>query len=147
MSVKAKLRRAPLRMTAGAYILNAGLSKIRSNDEEQAKGIHAAASTVYPFLAKVEPKVFLKLLGAAEVTVGGGLLLPIIPAGVAGLLLSGFSGALLTLYARTPALHDTFMRPTQPGSAFAKDVWLAGIGASLVVDAVLSENEKSRPTA
>jgi len=26
-------------------------------------------------------------------------------------------------------------------------VWLAGIGASLVVDAVLSENEKSRPTA
>ena len=143
--LKAKLRRAPLRIAAGAYILNTGLTKIRSNDEEQAKGIHAVASSAYPVLTKIQPKVFLKMLGAAEAAVGSVLLLPIIPAGVAGLVLSGFSGSLLGVYARTPHLHDAYMRPTPQGTAFAKDVWMAGMGASLVIDAVLSENERPRP--
>jgi hypothetical protein len=140
VSIKAKLRRAPMRLAAGTYILNAGLGKVGSSDEEQAKGIHGMATGAYPFLGKVDPKVFVRSLGALEVTVGSVLLLPIVPAGLAGLALCGFSGALLTMYVRTPFLHDDKMRPTQQGTAIAKDVWMAGIGASLVIDAVLSEN-------
>ena len=141
MSLAAKLRRAPGRLAAGAYILNAGVGKLTSTSEEQAKGIHGMATGTYPFLGKIEPKLFLKALGAGETALGAALLLPIFPAGLVGLGLLGFSSALLTLYVRTPGMHDDAMRPTQQGTPLAKDVWMAGIGAGLLLDAVLSENK------
>ncbi len=52
---------------------------------------------------------------------------------VAGAALTGFSGALLGLYLRTPGMRQG-LRPTQQGTAIAKDVWLLGIGAGLVLD-------------
>ena len=143
MSFAAKLRRAPGRIAAGSFILNSGLGKF-SADEQTAHGLHGAAVTAYPFLAKVEPKLFVKMLAAAETTVGAVLLAPIVPAGLAGLCLTGFSGGLLGLYARTPALHDKYFRPTPAGVAIAKDMWLAAIGAGLVVDAALSESPVTR---
>lgn len=140
MSLAAKLRRAPTRLATGAFILNSGVAKLRSTSEEQAKGVHDLATGAYPFLGKVEPKLFLKALGAGETALGAALLLPIFPAGLVGLGLLGFSGSLLTMYARTPSLHDARMRPTAHGVAVAKDIWMAGIGAGLVLDAVLGEN-------
>lgn len=44
------------------------------------------------------------------------------------------------MYARTPSLHDKYLRPTQQGTAVAKDVWMAGIGVGLIVDAALNES-------
>jgi hypothetical protein len=140
MSLAAKLRRAPGRLAAGAYILNAGVGKLTSKNEEQAKALHGMATGTYPFLGKLEPKLFLKALGAGETALGAALLLPLFPAGLVGLGLLGFSGALLTVYVRTPGMHDATMRPTQQGTPIAKDIWMAGIGAGLVIDAVLSEN-------
>lgn len=139
MSLAAKLRRAPGRVAAGAYILNSGLGKLKA-DEQTAAGVHGMATGAYPFLGKVQPPVFLRALATAEVAVGGALLFPLIPAGLAGLALVGFAGGLLGLYARTAALHDERYLPTQAGVPIAKDVWLAAIGAGLVIDAALSES-------
>jgi hypothetical protein len=151
MSLAAKLRRAPLRISTGAFILNAGLSKL-AGDDDQAKAIHGMASGAYPVLEKVPPKPFHKTLASGEVALGAALLLPIVPAGLAGLALTGFSGALLGMWWRTPGMHgENSPRPTQQGTTVAKDVWMLGSGISLVLDATLTEskllNEHTRAEA
>lgn len=139
MSLSAKIRRAPQRAVTGAYILNTGIEKFRSNDDEAAKGIHSLASGAYPALGNVDPKALLKMLGAGEIVLGSALLLPIVPPVVAGAGLATFSGALLGMYWRTPGMHrDNDVRPTQQGTPVAKDVWMFGIGTSLVVDSILA---------
>lgn len=143
MSLAAKLRRAPVRIAAGAYILNSGLGKIKGGPE-QAAGVHGMAVGAYPFLKKVEPNTFLKGLGASEVALGAALLLPVAPAGLVGLGLSAFATGLLGLYVRTPGMHDKYLRPTPGGIGLAKDVWLAAIGYGLVVDAALAESPVTR---
>ena len=139
MSLAAKLRRAPLRVATGAFILNSGIGKW-SGDEQTAQALHGMGSGAYPVLKKVEPKVFLKVLSVGEIAVGAALLLPIVPAGLAGMALIGFSGALLGMYVRTPGLHDKYLRPTHNGVPIAKDVFMLGSGLSLVIDAALNES-------
>jgi hypothetical protein len=139
MSLAAKLRRAPLRLATGAFILNAGVGKL-SLDAGTAGYLHGAGAGAYPVLKKVEPTVFGKVLAFTEISVGAALLLPIVPAGLAGLALIGFSGALVGMYIRTPGMHDKYLRPSQEGTALAKDVWMLGTGIALVVDAALSES-------
>ena len=140
MSLSAKLRRAPVRLATGAFILNAGLGKLKGG-RETADAIHGMAVGAYPPLAKVPPVPFLKALAVGEIAVGSLLLFPVVPAGLAGLALTGFASAMLGLYARTPALHDDKFRPTQAGTAVAKDIWLAAIGVGLVIDAALGESK------
>ena len=140
MTLAAKLRRAPLRAVTGALILEQGLSKL-NGDDDQAKALHGMAAGAYPIVEKVPPKPFLKALAVGEVVLGGALLAPIVPAGLAGLALTGFSGALLGVYWRTPGLHtEGNPRPTKQGITLAKDTWLLGIGTALVVDAALTES-------
>jgi hypothetical protein len=139
MSLAAKLRRAPLRIATGAFILNAGVGKLKA-DEGTAAALHGMGSGAYPILKKIEPKVFIKVLAAGEIAVGTALLLPLVPAGLAGIVLTGFAGSLLGMYIRTPGLHDKYLRPNQSGTAVAKDVWMLGSGISLIVDAALNES-------
>ena len=69
--------------------------------------------------------------------VGSLLLAPTVPNRLAGAGLSGFSGSLLTMYLRTPGLHEPgSIWPTPQGIAVSKDVWMLGIGVSLVLDGV-----------
>lgn len=139
MSIAAKLRRAPLRVVTGAFILNTGLTKLKG-DAQTAAGIHGMAVGAYPVVSKLSPTVFLKVLAVSEIAVGSVLLFPVVPAGLAGIVLTGFAGSLLGLYVRTPALHDSKLRPTQAGTAVSKDIWMAGIGIGLIVDAALAES-------
>lgn len=140
MSLAAKLRRAPGRAVTGAYILNSGLGTLKA-DEETAGGLHGTATAAYPFLGKLSPTVFTKALSISQITVGAALLLPIVPAGLAGIALTSFAAGLVGFYIRTPSLHDSQMRPNQAGTGPAKDIWMAGIGVGLVVDAALSESK------
>jgi hypothetical protein len=138
MSLSAKIRRAPVRAAAGAYILNSGVGKL-SADDETAKRLHSAAGNSYGFVDKLDPKMFTKVLAAGEIAVGGVLLLPIVPPIAAGAALAGFSGLLLKTYWETPGVHqDGNPRPTPAGSGMAKDVWMLGMGAGLILDATLS---------
>jgi hypothetical protein len=139
-----RLSHVPLRLAAGSFILNSGLSKW-SGDEATAAGIHGFAAGTYPAVQKIDPPVFLKVLAAGEIAVGAALLAPVVPARTAGLALTGFSAGLLGLYAKTPGMRNG-IRPTQEGTAIAKDVWLAGIGASLLLDGV-SDRRAARKAA
>jgi len=136
MTFSAKARRLPGRLAAGAFILNAGLGKW-SADEQTAARLHGAAVGAYPFLAKVKPKDFARLLSVGEIALGSALLLPVVPAAAAGAGLAAFSGSLLGLYLRTPGMtKEDGIRPSQQGTPLAKDVWMLGLGLGLVVDAL-----------
>ena len=80
-----------------------------------------------------------KLLALAETALGAALLTPIVPRVVAGLGLTAFSSSLLWMYHKTPGLTVDGVRPTPDGVAIAKDVFLLGIGLSLVADALTSK--------
>ena len=126
------LRDIPTRVATGAYILHSGLNKWKGS-EEQAKGVHAMASGAFPFLADMPPEKFLKALAAAEIGTGAALLLPVVGGKLAGAALTAFSGGLLTMYLRTPAMHKPgSVWPTQAGIGVSKDVWMLGIGLGLL---------------
>ena len=127
-----RLSHVPLRLTAGSFILNSGLSKW-SADAETAQQLHGFAAGTYPAVKNVEPPVFVKALAAGEIALGTALLLPRVSSTKAGLGLTAFAGGLLGLYAKTPGMREG-IRPTQQGTAIAKDIWLLGIGTSLVID-------------
>jgi hypothetical protein len=134
MRLPTKWRHVPQRVAAGAFILNSGIGKW-SADEETAKQVHGFATGTYPFLAKLKPEDFVKLLAGTEIALGTALLLPFVPSVVAGAGLTAFSGGLLGLYVRTPGMRkDGSPLPTQQGVPLAKDIWMAGIGLGLVID-------------
>ena len=134
MAISVKAHHLPQRITAGAFILNSGIGKL-SADEETAAQLHGFASGAYPFLKKLKPRDFVRLLATAEIALGAALLVPVVPSVVAGAGLTAFSGGLLGLYARTPGMRkEGSPLPTEQGTALAKDAWLAGIGLGLVID-------------
>lgn len=134
MRISVKARQLPPRIAAGAFILNAGIGKL-SVDEETAARLHGMAAGTYPFLKKLKPADFARLLAVSEIALGSALLLPVIPSAVAGAGLAAFSGGLLGLYARTPGMRrEGTPLPTQAGVPLAKDVWMAGIGLGLLID-------------
>jgi hypothetical protein len=134
MRLPVKWRHVPQRMVTGAFILQSGIGKL-SADEATAQQLHGFATGTYPFLAKLKPEDFVKLLAGTEIALGTALLLPFVPSMVAGAGLTAFSGGLLGLYVRTPGMRkEGTPLPTQQGTALAKDVWMAGIGLGLVID-------------
>lgn len=84
-------RDVPPRLAIGAFILNSGLGKLKA-DAETAQGVHGMACVAYPFLKKIDPERFTRMLAWSEITVGGTLLAPFVPTRLAGLALTGFSG-------------------------------------------------------
>lgn len=120
------------RAVTGAYILHSGIEKWGGGDE-QAIGVHGMAAGAFPVLNQVPPTRFLRLLAAGEIATGSLLLAPFVPNRVAGAALTAFSGALVTMYARTPALRRPgSIWPTQAGTAVSKDSWMLAIGIALM---------------
>jgi uncharacterized membrane protein YphA (DoxX/SURF4 family) len=126
----------PLRAATGAFILNSGISKWQG-DVDTAKQLQSFASGAYPELGDIPADRFLRLLAAAEITLGGALLAPVVPSLVAGAGLTAFSGGLLRLYWKTPSLHEEGSpRPTQAGIPIAKDSWMFAIGLALMIGGI-----------
>jgi hypothetical protein len=144
VKLKMKFRDVPGRVTAGAYILHAGIQKW-SADEEKAAGIHGFASGAFPNLKQIPPTQFVKLLSVGEMALGTALLSPFTSGPVAGAALCGFSGSLLAMYWRTDGLHEPNSPwPTQAGTAISKDVWMFGIGAGLVLGGLFSGGRRPK---
>jgi uncharacterized membrane protein YphA (DoxX/SURF4 family) len=134
------LRQLPARVTTGAYVLNSGLGKLHA-DQQAAESMQGWAASTYPVLGKLDPQQFARLLGAGEIATGVLLLMPLVPAAVAGAALTGFAAGLLGLYLKTPGMRKQgSLRPTEEGISLAKDVWLLGIGLSLVLDDTTRED-------
>ena len=131
-----KLRNLPTRLIVGAYILHTGMEKWRG-DREQAAGVHQMASGAFPVFKKMDAPLFLRTLSVGEMVVGAGLLAPFVPRAVAGTALTGFSGALVAMYLRTPGMRKPgSVWPTPQGIGLSKDVWMLAVGVGLIVDAV-----------
>ena len=127
----------PPRLLTGLYFLNSGLSKAGA-DEATAAQLHGFATGTYPFLGKLDARRFTRLLSVAETAIGVALVVPVVPAGVAGAALTAFALGTLGLYLRTPGLrHESSLRPTQQGIAISKDIWMVGIGLALVIDEIV----------
>jgi len=132
--MKLRPRNIPSRVSTGAFILHSGMEKLKGGDE-LAAGLHGMAAGAFPSLANIEPPKFLKALAVAEVGIGAALLTPFVPNRLAGAALTTFAGSLLALYIRTPPLHKPgSIWPTQDGIAVSKDVWMLGIGLSLLAE-------------
>jgi hypothetical protein len=132
-----KLSHIPLRAITGAYIFHTGLQKW-SGDEDTATAIHGMASGTYPVFESLSPTTFLRILAAGEMATGAALLAPMVSAARAGALLTGFSGALVGLYVKTPGMRQPgSIWPTPAGTAVSKDIWLVAIGLALLADALV----------
>lgn len=137
-----KSRNLPTRLATGAFIVHSGIEKW-GGGPEQAEGVHGMAAGAYPILAKVRPTDFLRFLSVGEIAVGTALLAPFVPRVVAGAALTGFSGALVTMYLRTPALRKPgSIWPSPNGVGVSKDVWMLGIGIGLLTDALTDRASK-----
>ncbi len=142
MNIPTKLRHVPSRVATGAFILNSGLNK-RNADAGTAAGMHGMAAGTYPFLGKLEPQTFTKLLSAGEMALGAALLFPMVPTGLAGAGLAAFSGGLVGLYLKTPGMRENgSIKPTSDGIGIAKDVWMLGIGLGFVIEAIADARAK-----
>ncbi|MFK0045908.1 hypothetical protein ACIQU4_17610 [Streptomyces sp. NPDC090741] len=127
-------RQLPLRLTVGTFFLHSGLSK-RGADEATAERLQQFAATTYPFLGKCDAQKFVRLLSAGELAIATTLLLPVVPAAVAGVALTAFSVGTVGLYLRTPGMRqEGSLRPTEQGIVLAKDVWMLGIGIALIAE-------------
>ena len=145
MHLPIKPRDLPGRIATGAYILHSGLEKWHG-DDARAAALHGMASNAFPVLKGIPPTRFLRLLAASEIAVGVVLLAPVVPSAVAGAALTGFSGSLVAMYVRTPALHkEGSVWPSQAGIGVSKDVWMLGIGLGLVIDALVSRRRPTYP--
>ena len=132
LSGRPKVRSIPGRLATGAFILHAGTGKWNL-PAERATALHGMAAGAFPFLSKIPATTFAKLLSASEVATGAALLSPFVRDRLAGAALTAFSGGLLAMYWRTPALRKAgSIWPTPAGLPVSKDVWMLGIGLGLM---------------
>jgi len=133
----------PVRLASGLFILNSGLTK-QEVDAEHAAMLHKRAAMAFPQFADMDPEQFAKLLSTAEIALGAALVaVPVVPSFLAGLGLLAFSGSLNRLYLKTPgARRESSLAPTQQGIPLAKDFWLTGIGAALVLDSIFAPRRR-----
>ena len=136
MEISANLRRAPLRLSTGAFVVNSGISNFNASDET-AKKLQTNAARLVPQVERMDPRTFAKVLAAGEVTLGTALILPIVPAAVAGLGLSAFAASLLATQRPTNGQHaDGQNDPPASATPAATDAWMLGAGVSLLLDAL-----------
>ena len=137
-----KIRHLPVRVATGAFFLNSGLNKFKL-DAESAKGLQEMAAAGVPQVKQLKPEEFGKAVAVAETAIGAALVAPFVPAWIPALGLGAFSAGLLSMYLNTPGMtEEDGVRPTQEGTSVAKDVWLAGIAGSLLLDEVTVSSRK-----
>lgn len=129
-----KLSHVPLRLATGAFILNSGLNK-RNLPPEAAAGLQGMAANAVPQVSDMEPEAFGKALSKGEIALGVAVLAPFVPSAVAGAALTAFGAGMIKMYLNTPGMtaEGSSFRPSQDGTAIAKDIWLVGAGLSLLI--------------
>ncbi|MFK3985693.1 hypothetical protein ACI2K4_35690 [Micromonospora sp. NPDC050397] len=136
------LSHAPLRLAIGAFVLNSGISKL-TLEGQAAEGLHGMAAGAVPPLRRLDAPTFARLLAGTEIAIGSALLLPVVPSALVGAGLLGLGGGLMRVYWATPGLRrQGSVRPTEPGTAIAKDSWLVGAGLTLILDDLLHRGRR-----
>ena len=104
MRISVKARHLPPRIATGAFILNSGIGKLSADDATAAQ-LHGFAVGTYPFLGKVKPGDFVRVLAATEITLGAALLIPVVPAAVAGAVTPSIGKIMARQYVFVPKLR------------------------------------------
>jgi hypothetical protein len=138
-----KLWHVPVRLATGAIILDQGLLKLGA-DEDTAKWLHGQAARAFPRFEEMEPREFVQLLSASELTLGAALLgIGFVPSGLAGVGLAVFGGSLTRLYLTAPGTRrEGSIAPSQQGVGLAKDSWMLAIGVALVLDSLFGSGKR-----
>lgn len=122
-----------LRSTTGTLILNSGIGKL-GMDEGTYGYLQQMAKSGVPQVEKLSANTFGKSLAYGETALGAALLLPVVPAKLAGLGLTVFSAGMLTMYFGDENMtREDGIRPSQEGTALAKDFVLLGAGLALLL--------------
>lgn len=131
---RARLTNLPIRIAAGVFMVRSGLRKLEAKTEPAGAG-QGTADDGRPTPQGATGPRFAKAMGVAEVGLGGALLSPVVVGdAMAGLGLTAFAGGLLGLEARTPGVRpDGGSLPGWEDVAPPEDVWLAGIGLTLLL--------------
>ena len=138
MEISSNIRRAPLRLSTGAFVVNSGIGTFNA-DDETTKRLQTTAARLVPQVERMQPRTFAKVLAAGEVTLGTALILPVVPAAVAGLGLSAFAASMLAAQRPTNGQHaDGPGQPATQATPNATDAWMLGAGISLLLDALTS---------
>ena len=133
-----------LRAIPGAFILNSGYGKLNL-DEQTAGQLQSMAANAFPAVKDLDAETFGKALAYSEFVVGGALVLPVVPSRVAGLALGAFAGGLLTMYFKTDEMtEEDGIRPSQAGTAVAKDSWIAAIALALILQSKDKKKNKKK---
>ena len=110
-----------------------GINKL-GLDEESAAGLQQMAANGVPMVENMTPAQFGKFLSYGEIAVGSALLLPFVPTRIAGAALTTFAAGLVANYFSIDSMtQDDGIRPSEDGTAVAKDTWLAAIGLALLI--------------
>ena len=138
-----KLWHVPVRLATGAIIIDQGLLKLKA-DDDTAKWLHGQAAQVFPQFEDMDPKEFVQLLSAVEISLGAALLgIGFVPSSLAGLGLTVFGGSLTRLYLKAPGTRrEGTIAPSQQGVGLAKDSWMLAIGTALVLDSLFGSSRK-----
>ncbi|MDP8978699.1 MAG: hypothetical protein M3N17_09050 [Actinomycetota bacterium] len=132
----------PLRAATGVFILDQGLSK-RGAEGEQASQLHGTAAGAFPQVSDLEAEQFVRMLSAAEISLGTVLLVPVVPPALAGAALTAFAAGLMRVYLKTPGMREEgSLRPTMQGMMMAKDSWILAIGTALLLDALADRRRR-----
>ena len=134
MQISANVRRAPLRLTAGAFVLNSGVGRFSASGDETTTSLQASAAKLIPQVQRMDPRTFAKVMGAGEVALGAAVMLPIVPAAVAGLGLTAFAASLLATRPSTNGQHADVDNETAVPNV--TEAWMLGSGVSLLLDAL-----------
>lgn len=144
MALPLKPRDIAGRLSTGAFVLHSGVEKLSTPDDHAAV-VHGMAVGAFPVLKNIPAPRFVRMLAIGEIVTGAALLLPVVPTALAGAALTGFSGALMAMYARTPALRKAgSIWPTPQGIGVSKDVWMLGIGLGFLTDALVARRAARR---
>ena len=118
-------------------MLNSGVSTFTATDE-RTKRLQSTVATLVPQVERMDPRTFAKALGAGEVALGTALMLPVVPAAVAGLGLSAFAASLIAT--RRPSSNgqhaEAATDTTTQAVPNATEAWMLGSGVSLLLDAL-----------
>ncbi|PPK66249.1 hypothetical protein V5P93_003966 [Actinokineospora auranticolor] len=128
------VRRLPLRLTAGAIMLDSGFGEVDA-DRSVAEQVHGFGADAYPVLGELRPELFGKALSAAGIATGVALPVPVVPAAHTDTGLTAFTAGLIGMYLNAPGMRRLgSFRPTGQGTVPGQDVWLLDSGLSLTFD-------------
>jgi hypothetical protein len=141
MELSANVRRAPLRLTTGAFVLNSGVTRFNA-DEQTSKRLQQTAAQWLPQVNRMDSRTFAKTVAAGEVALGTALMLPVVPAAIAGLGITAFAASLLAARGSAAGQHvgptgvPTESTTPEPAVPKATEAWMLGSGVSLLLDAL-----------